>query len=1540
MPLDFSSYGEPVEETKPSKGGTVDLSSYGEAVEEPEKEQDNSYNFKSAGKAAAESALPAMGGLAAGGAAAELGFAAGAAVGGPFAPVTAVIGGVLGGLGGAWGAAGAVNDVQNYLLDQIPEEVKAKFGFDKKTREKERKEDEFSTFTGELLPNALALRPGAATKTARVLGAAAMGGIESAQEAAQGEDQSLAKIATAAAFGAVSNKPTALGKKLGLKDHAPASKSNDPYDALSDLEKQKENQNKPTQGQQQELDLGKDTNSKFSEENQGELDFNTPDPDVFRKNNQRSFDFEQEPTGKEGDLFHPENVDRTQKSNLEGVTDRQQGEVPRQRVEPMHNPSSVVDQNIQRAQAEAAQTSGLPMPKDGSPALLQLNPAGEWLPAPPETNSLYITITDWVHKVTEEEKPKSETKEEHIESLAHEPPPPPKLTPKQIAWQKTLEERRAAKAVADAEKKAAKEAAKAVADAEKKAAKEAAEAEKEKTKTSKTSLKRKEKVQEQEEEVVKETPLDMPPEEEEKEPNFLKSKTESLFEENEGYEGDYEDSYGEGNHSDTYADPKKGVPVGGRFDPAYRQFKKIGDALAYLYTKGIPHWNAIIERILPFVKDIPFRIYDDQNIHTAHPDLQQKGNVGITYMDPNSPHYGVSLRSNATNDIVVLHEALHGATSERWRIGSKHENRNTPLGRAVRRLNLLKDKMAELAAKLENERFFKTMDPSGRKQWVSNTKEFIAYALSDGHVHQFLENMKGVLGERNGWDAFTKTVSKLLGFKENETNALQEVYSAINDLLEAEIPNNKPSYSEMFRQWISPDPIKQQTPKEWVAEKLREGPSREEFTKALMDKYGEQAAKFADRLYTERQVSISEMAIQAVKDVGKALRATKTITNIAGMDMMKHIQEMEKAGGDQKTLSRIQDHLDDPDKLSKADREIYDKYVKPMMDEESELYNRIRNISPDDPVANEFHAARMSAQKGWWARALEGLTSNPGTGGLMSKPSALKGRTMFQIRGTDGKVHIVHQGSDGTITLWNDKKASTFGVQKEGLKIGDKINGWVVEDVKNQRDIERHTNVKYVDNPAFVNGTKVVELKRYEAQLKALDEIMKSDVWKNNTSPSDNPLPGHVFLRNGDRVPMLKKFAFARDLAYELDDFLKPGPQPGSLSHTIMSINNMATKLFMLIPFVHMDNESVHWITSQGLSGMVSRDKTGNLLKGFQDVTRLSSEYREVAKAGGSLMYPRTKYDHMATEYLNKITASALVNPKFIEQLKQIGLVPLDFMDKVSQLSQNSMWLYRDALYMSIIRDHMSKGKNLQDAIKETDKYMPPYVVPTKVFGNRALAEAMQNPMISQFSAYHHGALSAIGNTLVNLASKGKRMEGLDHLAAYTFMLAAVYPLIDKMYQWTTGNPNEQIRRAGPFSYMKGAVDVFQGKTTPESYAQTMFTPAMVPYALYQTATNVDTFRKKEISNSQDPISLQVMDRLQFLGEKTVNPASVMQSGNKTWTEWALKQLADAEEDKTEENEAKRNRAMHKEKVIARKKMRDRADWQKEVGEWEKDLTE
>ena len=58
-----------------------------------------------------------------------------------------------------------------------------------------------------------------------------------------------------------------------------------------------------------------------------------------------------------------------------------------------------------------------------------------------------------------------------------------------------------------------------------------------------------------------------------------------------------------------------------------------------------------------------------------------------------------------------------------------------------------------------------------------------------------------------------------------------------------------------------------------------------------------------------------------------------------------------------------------------------------------------------------------------------------------------------------------------------------------------------------------------------------------------------------------------------------------------------------------------------------------------------------------------------------------------------------------------------------------------------------------------------------------------------------------------------------------------------------------------------------------------------------------------------------------------------MQSGNKTWTEWALKQLADAEEDKTEENEAKRNRAIRKEKAMARKKMKDRPEWEKELAE-------
>ena len=146
-----------------------------------------------------------------------------------------VIGGIVGGLAGGFGASAIVSSAQEKFLKANPK-IAEVLGQDEATREKEEAEHPNIAFASELAPSVLAFRPSSALfksaegltkkgaellkaqKTAALvnsgINSAVMGGMEAGQEAIGEGPMDPAKIAIAAATGALGQKETALGRSI------------------------------------------------------------------------------------------------------------------------------------------------------------------------------------------------------------------------------------------------------------------------------------------------------------------------------------------------------------------------------------------------------------------------------------------------------------------------------------------------------------------------------------------------------------------------------------------------------------------------------------------------------------------------------------------------------------------------------------------------------------------------------------------------------------------------------------------------------------------------------------------------------------------------------------------------------------------------------------------------------------------------------------------------------------------------------------------------------------------------------------------------------------------------------------------------------------------------------------------------------------------------------------------------------------------------------------------------------------------------------
>jgi hypothetical protein len=193
-----------------------------------------------------QGALPAAGGGAGFRIGSNLGARAGALAGAliPIAGETGIpeaIGGGLGylagGVGGAYLGGEETAKLQQKMFDALPEGVQKKLGLTKEQQQADIKEHKYAAEAGQLAPNLALLRPGkippqvlregataverflATPAGARATGAAFMGGQTAGTEYAQQGTIDPYDVAMAAGLGAISNKPTKLGRVV-LGGHA------------------------------------------------------------------------------------------------------------------------------------------------------------------------------------------------------------------------------------------------------------------------------------------------------------------------------------------------------------------------------------------------------------------------------------------------------------------------------------------------------------------------------------------------------------------------------------------------------------------------------------------------------------------------------------------------------------------------------------------------------------------------------------------------------------------------------------------------------------------------------------------------------------------------------------------------------------------------------------------------------------------------------------------------------------------------------------------------------------------------------------------------------------------------------------------------------------------------------------------------------------------------------------------------------------------------------------------------------------------------
>jgi hypothetical protein len=576
----------------------------------------------------------------------------------------------------------------------------------------------------------------------------------------------------------------------------------------------------------------------------------------------------------------------------------------------------------------------------------------------------------------------------------------------------------------------------------------------------------------------------------------------------------------------------------------------------------------------------------------------------------------------------------------------------------------------------------------------------------------------------------------------------------------------------------------------------------------------------------------------------------------------------------------------------------------------SESQSRHRLFAPRDPESN------------WMRMVKEFFSNNTPMGEKMAEEaSAAMERKVYQL--SDGRVIEIHrQPKDASVpmkdgTFKQVKKGTEIWEWKDGTKkqighvdsldfgVGDK---WTSKGVEHTlmdgkvHDIEQHSPYRYIHDAEFSARMANMGLRKMVRDAELLANLQKSDLFKQVGVSPDTPLKdvpkGWRQPDNIDKVPQLRGWHFDPKTAAIIEDFAKVWD-----NNTWMKLSNQIVKNLMLNPIPHMFNEVWHLYNARGLTGWVNPmrvvDFVTSYKQAWRDVGQQSQFYRDIMREGGSILGadPRNHYfDEMLNSASQEMAKSPELNRTMKEIAKKAGTTVGDLYNGLSKKSQQAMWFTRDTMYVQLIRETMARAEKkgqpleLKDAIKEVERHMPNYRMPSEIMGSRMLSKTLQNPNVAMFSRYHYGMVKSLLETARDLNPKNlKSAEGREHFKAGLDTVLAIaaasyviYPVMDAIAQSVFGE-GATMRRAGPYHLLHAASEVAAGKKDASYLIYPVFTFNPMLLMSIELGLNKNLFTGKPVYHPEDPAGDIASDIGAYGVKKIPQASSLASSGGEAW---------------------------------------------------------
>ena len=236
----------------------------------------------------------------------------------------------------------------------------------------------------------------------------------------------------------------------------------------------------------------------------------------------------------------------------------------------------------------------------------------------------------------------------------------------------------------------------------------------------------------------------------------------------------------------------------GRADTRFNKMTTGQQALRHVIKTGNPFQVFLAKRLLPFVKDVRFQVIEEdaplpQEIVDGQVTDDWMESRGMFMREVSTGRRFVFVRgatggpSQGVNNVTVLHEMLHAALNKKidiadWAVNTGQDS-NSDL---VRAFNGLQDTI-DLTLKRVKEMYAAETLPEFMGELVvagifTDSREFIAYAMSDPKFQKFLMDTPGAM-KQSLFTRFVNNVRQFFNMGPMHTSALSDVISITDKML-------------------------------------------------------------------------------------------------------------------------------------------------------------------------------------------------------------------------------------------------------------------------------------------------------------------------------------------------------------------------------------------------------------------------------------------------------------------------------------------------------------------------------------------------------------------------------------------------------------------------------------------------------------------------------------------------------------------------------------------------------------------------------------